>query len=451
MARSKLTDSFWGILGRRKAEEKPPELPNAVVVADSFEEGQVATALLRRFGFEASLSVGGEQALATLQARTPDLVYLDCWESRMSGTALIQLVAHYEPALPGRVIARAPGGAGGGMGRELLAAGVKTFVPQRLSVSALARAVTEATGRQVDRAVIAELEAGAGSGPPDAGRLEDGTVIADRYRVEGWLGRGACAAVHRVVDLEQDERELALKLRAEDAAVSDPDAQLRAEYEAGRLVEHPNVLRTHDFGTWQGRAWITLELLAGESLAVRLIEAGGALPVLREAVPLLVGATRGLAAAHAAGVVHRDVKPDNLFVDQTSGQVKLIDFGIALTPDFLDEGPPDRILGTPAYISPEQLRLHTRGTPASDVWSLGVVFYETLTGRRPFRAPDIERLLLRITQNPPTSPRKLNPAVPRKLSDLVMSMLLKGPLQRPRDCQAVLAALETSELIRDLA
>ena len=446
----RLSDSFLDLFGRKKAEEQAP-LPTALVVADSFEEGQAVTELMRRLGFEALLTVGGEQALARLQSGLPDVVYLDCWESRLAALPLLQVAAHYQSGLPARVIAHPPGGVRGGMARELLGAGVKTFVPARWTVAVMAEAVERVTGRPVDPELLAQLEQGDRSGDVPDEQLDPGTVIADRYRVEGWLGRGGCATVHRVADLEQDELQVALKLRAVDAAVSNAEEQLRAEYEAGRLVEHANVLRTFEHGSWDGRGFVTLELLDGESLADRLAAVGGALPVLREAVPLLVGATRGLAATHAVGVLHRDVKPDNLFVDRLTSGVKLIDFGIALAPGAQDQAPPDRVLGSPAYIAPERLRLDTQGSPATDVFSLGVVFYETLTGRHPFRAPDIERLLRRIASSPPTSPRKLNPVVPRGLSDLVMSMLAKGPLQRPADCQAVLRALEIDRVVRDLA
>ena len=108
-------------------------------------------------------------------------------------------------------------------------------------------------------------------------------------------------------------------------------------------------------------------------------------------------------------------------------------------------------LGTPSYVSPEQLRGETHGTTASDVYSLGVVFYETLTGRRPHRGRDIETLLMRIATNPPTAPAKLNPAVPRGLSDLVMAMLAKQARQRPANCADVLADLAVDKVLEGLA
>ena len=439
----------------RGGKDKGPERPNrpaltALVVADTFEDGQPVAAMLRALGLDVGLSVGGEQALGSLQRARPDVVYVDCWESRLGGLALLQVASHYHSDLPGRVLARPPGGVGGGIARGLLGLGVREFVPASLTARWLAQAVQEVTGSELNPELVRALIGDAVTPMANPDQLEEGTEIAGRYRVDGWLGCGACATVHRVVDVERG-LPLALKLRASYAAVGDAEERLRGEFQVGRLIEHSNVVHTYEHGTWDGRGFVTLELLEGESLSERLVKVGGALPVLREAVPLLVGATRGVAAVHEVGVVHRDVKPENLVIDEASGEVKLIDFGIAQPPGTPSEGPVEKILGTPNYVSPEQLRGETHGTSASDVYSLGVVFYETLTGRRPFRGRDIDSLLMRVATSLPTAPIKLNPAVPRGLSDLVMAMLSKQADQRPANCQEVLGRLAVDKLVGGLA
>ena len=435
--------SLWArITGKHKTQDLAPKpTKHAVVVSDLFEEGQAAVLLLRKLGFEATLSVGGEQGLTQLQGNAPpDLVFLDCWESRLGGLSLLQVVAHYHPQLPARVIARVPGGASSAIGNELMALGVRAVVPERMTPGALAEAILQATGEAVPRELIDAVDFSRRdrNAPRADEQLEVGTIIADRYYVMGWLGRGNCATVHHVLDQETGE-ELALKWLLPKPAVVNAAEQLHIEYAIGAQIGHPNVLRAHSEGTAFGRPFIVLELLQGTSLEDHIHEYGIPSPDLLP--PLLVSAARGLAAMHAAKVVHRDVKPGNLFLDSKTAQLKLIDFGVALAPGIT---PPDKkgtVLGTPAYVSPEQLQGTTPGTPASDIFALGVVFYEVLAGRRPFRGRTVQQLLGRIAKAPPVAPRKLNPAVPRDLSDLVLRMLNKEPSQRPTGRQ-VTAVLE---------
>src|SRR5690606_25877249 len=160
------------------------------------------------------------------------------------------------------------------------------------------------------------------------------------------------------------------------------ELQRRFEQEGRLRIAHPNVVRTLGSGACDDGAWIAFELLEGRSLAEHLAERGRL--SLDEAVSLARQAASGLSAAHAAGVVHRDLKPSNLFVTD-DGSLKIVDFGIARVTDrdtrLTATG---HLIGTAAYLSPEQARGDARVGPASDVWSLGVVLYETLAGRNPF-------------------------------------------------------------------
>lgn len=443
---AKRSSGFWRSLFGGKNQEEPQQevtAPKAFVVADLFEEGKEVADLLRRLGVEAELCIGGEQAMTRLQEIKPDLLYLDCWESRLNGVSLLQVVSHYHSDLPGRVIARAPGGAASGIGSQLVAMGVRTLLPKKLTPNEFAEAVAQITGHQVDRSLLdqanQQVQSLQATAPND--ELPEGTLIDDRFRVARYLGRGACAVVYEVLDEFYDDQRKALKWLSSDAPSHDAAERLIGEYTIGNLIEHPNVIRAHDVGSADGRPFVTLDLLEGSSLDEHLEAYGSPPPEL--ALPLLTSAAAGLGAVHTQGIVHRDVKPGNLFLDATSGDLKLIDFGIALLP----HAPEYRqrhhaVLGTPAYVSPEQLRGETAGLPASDVFSMGVVFYEVLAGRRPFRAGTVQQLLNRIAKNPPVAPRKLNPTVSRPLSDLVLTMLNKQPEQRPPTGNAVLKALQ---------
>jgi len=441
---------FSRLLGKKEAEpEAPAVLPPAIVVADLFDEGHEVTARLRTLGLDPHLCVGGEDAMARLQGAAPAVLYLDCWESRMDSLALLQLASHYHPDLPAKVIARVPGGGASAQGRELVSLGVRTIAPKRLSIGALAEAVEQATGGDIDPVLLAEAYAKYPDDDDDSleSDLKSGAEIAGRYGVLGILGRGSSSTVYEVIDGEStadstlDENTVALKLLLPGAPGDDPAGALLREFEVTAGVEHPNVVRGHDRGEHEGMAFITLDVVRGDSLET-WFEQQETLPAVGETFKLLAGAARGLEAMHASSMVHRDVKPGNLLVDEQSGLLKLIDFGATLLPDSEERiTPTGKIVGTPMYVSPEQLHGDTAGTPKSDVFSFGVVLYEALTGRLPFRGTNVNQLLRRITDAPPTAPIKINPDIPQPLSDTILRMLSKRPEQRPMNIADVLEAL----------
>jgi len=204
------------------------------------------------------------------------------------------------------------------------------------------------------------------------------------YRIEGALGAGGMGEVYRAHDPRLG-RDVALKVLRERESLE----RFEREARAVAALSHPNILAVHDFGSDGGRAYVAMELLQGETLRERLAQ--GPLP-LRKALEIGAEIARGLAAAHAAGIVHRDLKPENVWITRDGG-VKILDFGLArsLVPVVgrettqADLTVPGTVLGTVAYMAPEQVRGETAG-PAADVFSLGVVLYEMISGRRPFRA-----------------------------------------------------------------
>jgi serine/threonine protein kinase len=253
--------------------------------------------------------------------------------------------------------------------------------------------------------------------------------IAGRYRVEGRLGVGGMSTVMLAVD-ERLERKVAVKLLAEHLA-DDPTFVSRFKREAlaaARLV-HPNVVQVYDFGFDQATSqhFIVMEYVPGRSCA-ELLRDRGHLDV-EHAVDIVAQSCRGLDYAHRNGVVHRDVKPGNLIVSD-SGVVKLADFGIARATDQSSITQVGSVLGTAAYLSPEQARGDAAG-PQADLYSLGVVAYQLLSGRLPYEATSLSELALKQQRESPTPLDELNPRVPHELAEAVALSISIYPEDRP--------------------
>jgi serine/threonine-protein kinase len=257
-------------------------------------------------------------------------------------------------------------------------------------------------------------------------------LISGRYRLEQRLGDGGMAEVWLARDLELD-RPVAVKLLN---PAADPGRFEREAHAAARL-SHPNVCRLYDCGDADGRPFMVLEYLSGETLETRL-GAGGPLPD-DETRRVATGLAAGLAHAHAHGIVHRDLKPENVLFD-TEGTPKIADFGIAGVAGELTLTDAGTILGTAAYISPEQAR-GERATAASDVYSFGVILYRMLTGRLPFAAASAVELaqLHAFAEAPPIE--SLRPDVPPDLAGIARAAITREPERRPADGSALLAAL----------
>jgi serine/threonine-protein kinase len=244
--------------------------------------------------------------------------------------------------------------------------------------------------------------------------LAPGALLADRYEIRAHLGRGGMGSVYRAFDRVLDE-EVALKVqRMPSARGPEAERRFRSEVKLARQVSHPSVCRLHDGGQEGALRWISMELVAGETLAARLQR--GPLPV-EEVLSLGLQAAEGLAAVHRAGIVHRDLKTLNLMVDG-AGRVRLMDFGIAKPAAAGDTAAGGYAVGSPEYMSPEQ----ARGRPAdsrSDVYSMGIVLFELATGRVPFRADTpVATLLQHLEAEPPLAevPEPLRPVLARALA-----------------------------------
>jgi hypothetical protein len=268
-----------------------------------------------------------------------------------------------------------------------------------------------------------------------AGRFAPGQMLAGRYRIVALLGKGGMGEVYRADDLVL-EQPVALKFLPESLSANEAAlARFRGEVRIARQVSHPNVCRVYDLGEAAGQYFLSMEYVDGEDLG-SLLRRIGRLPT-DKALEIARQLCAGLAAAHAKGVLHRDLKPGNVMLD-ARGQVLLTDFGLAGLAGQI-EGDEVRN-GTPAYMAPEQLA-GEEVTVRSDIYSLGLVLYEIFTGKLPFESTTLAGLMQAQRESAPVSPstlvRELDPAVERA----ILRCLQAKPAHRPPSALAVAAAL----------
>jgi serine/threonine-protein kinase len=261
-----------------------------------------------------------------------------------------------------------------------------------------------------------------------------------RYKILGELGRGAMGVVYKAEDPNL-ERVVALK-----TIILEKDSEGRAEYQKRFLLEakaagkltHPHIVTTYDFGEVDGMAYLAMELLEGTDLRKR-VQQGPILPV--EAVEIGCQVAEGLAFAHQRGIVHRDIKPANIMLPER-GPAKIMDFGLARMRVADHKTSTGIVLGTPRYMSPEQIS----GQPVdqrSDIFSLGIVLWEMLTGRRLFSGTEMAQVSHSITYDEHVPPTRVNPELPPMLDFVVARALKKDPAVRYQDADELAADLHT--------
>ena len=263
---------------------------------------------------------------------------------------------------------------------------------------------------------------------PIAGIFAVGGLIEGRYKLLERIGRGGTSAIFKALDTILGDH-IALKAFLQPIPDEAADRRIRRELRMARELTHQNIVRVHELGSHQGFRYITMELLQGVDLRDKMI---AGLPMAK-GLDYLIQICDGLGAAHEKGIVHRDIKPENCFVT-TTDVVKLLDFGIAKVVSAPGATQSGAILGTPGYISPEQITDYSGVTHKADLYSLGMVAYEVLAQKTPFGSPDLMTLIRMHMDEVPRSPRELNPAIPEPLARTILRLLEKDPKQRHEDC-----------------
>jgi CheY-like chemotaxis protein len=403
----------------------------SLLVVDDDDTREALAELLRDEGYAVATAKDGAQALERLHEHLPDLVLLDIVMPRTTGLELLGSVRqrHSPAELP--VI-------------MMSAKGQSTDV-----VAALSQGANDYVTKPLDLPIVlarvrAQLRTKEASSRPDrpeasaADRIRPGVLLDGRFLLEERLGTGSFGVVFRARD-EQRQMPVAVKvLKSALADSHDALERLRRESRAARELRHPHAVEVYELRvTADGVAFLVMEYLEGQGLDVELREHRLLGP--QRAGELVLPVCEVLAAAHAQGLVHRDIKPANVFLQRTpAGEcVKVLDFGLAkpmgaaaLERNLTLAG---SILGSPAYMAPERLRNQPYDGRA-DVYSIGVMLYEMLTGRLPFVSADGDPLAvvtMHLTEEP-RRPRALRPDLPELVDAVVMQTLVKDPAERPQ-------------------
>jgi tRNA A-37 threonylcarbamoyl transferase component Bud32 len=269
---------------------------------------------------------------------------------------------------------------------------------------------------------------------------EIGTILGGRYRLVEELGQGGMATIFRAVDTQLG-RDVAVKLLRPEY-LRDPDfsSRFRQEAQNAASLNHPNVVSVFDYGEDPSGPYIVMEYVDGEDLAT-ILRRNGSLPP-SQAARIAAAVARALAAAHARGIVHRDVKPGNVLIGR-DGRVKVVDFGIARAVAEAQMTLPGTTLGSVHYFSPEQARGDT-ATNESDIYALGIVLYEMLTGTRPWEGDSAAAVALARLSGPTPDPALVRPSVPPDVAAITRKALAPLPSDRFASAASMADAIETS-------
>ncbi len=264
---------------------------------------------------------------------------------------------------------------------------------------------------------------------------------AGRYEIVGELGRGAMGVVYKAVDpvIGRAVAVKAIRLSEEGTGLSRPEllTRFQTEARAAGLLTHPNIVVVFDAGEEDGLYYITMELVEGKSLQA-LLDDGQAFPLPRT-LRIMEQTCGALQFAHERNVVHRDIKPANLMLT-ADDTVKVTDFGTAKILQFGTVQQTAHVMGTPSYMSPEQVK--GRAVDGrSDIFSLGVMLYEMVTGEKPFPGQNITTVIYKIVNEDPVPPRQIDPSIHSGISAVVMRALEKEPDQRYQSCREMLEDL----------
>lgn len=396
-----------------------------------------------------TIDLDGQSGLAIL-GNAPLLALLFAWHAP-SGHAFIS----YETAQT----------AGGEVASTATREEVRlSWLPQPLAVAALPLASmntgmmrsigalgTTSTSSMATVRMDAASPSSTGAAAAPAADLQPGQIFAGRYRIEQILGRGGMGVVYKATDTQLDET-VAIKTLPGDVMQRSPEdlERFKREIRLARKITHRNVLRTYDYGEADGVYFISMEAVRGYALSDLVGEAEGKRLAPRVAVGIARQICRGLQAAHEQGIIHRDIKPQNVLIDH-KGEVKLMDFGIARMAE-AHEGMTQQglIIGTPHYMSPEQVQ-GKQLDPRSDVYSMGVMLYELLVGHKPFESSSLTGVLAAHLTEKPRPPIDLRPDIGRGVNGVILKCLEKDPKARYADAGDLLQELDRWQIQQQAA
>ncbi len=400
-----------------------------LVVDDNEMNRDMLSRRLARKGYQVKVAEDGEQALAMVGEEAVDLILLDIMMPGIDGVEVLKTLRQTRSQTDLPIIMATAKAESKDM-VEALSYGANDYVVKPLDFPVvLARVQAQLRTKEAASAPA--------SGEPTAAEIEPGVVLAGKYRLEKLIGAGTFGAVYRAVHTELD-RELAVKVLQPSVTANEDSLQrFRQEGIAACRVQHPNAVAVSDFGvTETGVAYLVMELLEGRPLVDELTRGSKLTP--GRCLEIIEPVCEVLAEAHDADLVHRDIKPENIFLHQTSrGElVKVCDFGIA---KLVGEAVTEQnltaegwVLGTPAYMAPERITPQELGGKA-DVYSLGIMLFEMLTGRRPFLARNrdpMSMIMMHVNTEAPTL-GSVDPQVPAELEEVVASAMNKDPEERP--------------------
>ncbi|HEY2898948.1 MAG TPA: serine/threonine-protein kinase [Polyangia bacterium] len=273
-------------------------------------------------------------------------------------------------------------------------------------------------------------------------------LIAGKYQIERLIGKGGMAEVFAAVNVRTGKRVALKRINPALAATDEARARFRREALAAGRINHPNVVTVFDVVEHQGATCLVMELLEGETLSQLLLRTK--VLTAEVAIAVLIPALRGVAAAHAHGVIHRDLKPDNIFLckvnDNQRGEAKVLDFGVSkLAADGIDDvniTATGGLVGTPIYMAPEQVRGGRQIDQRTDVYTLGCVLYQMLSGRPPYQGEIYSALMVNIATQDPPRLRSLRPDVPVELEKIVHKAMARDVDVRFQDVSSFIVALE---------
>ena len=410
---------------------------NTLLVVDDEEMNRdVLSRRLERKGYQVVVAAGGREAIDTVAAQPIDLVLLDVMMPEVDGLQVLQALRrrHSQSELP-IIMATAKGESEDVV--RALELGANDYVVKPLDFPVVLARVESQLRSRATAAKAAAEPAGADDREPSPAEVGPGVTLAGKYRLDALLGSGTFGAVYRARHLELDHEVAVKVLRSVMSADPEALSRFRSEGAAACRLSHPSAVAVHDSGVTGGDvAYLVMELLSGVSLDRELSECGKLAP--RRCAEILLPVLDVLAEAHDAGLIHRDVKPGNVFLHRARDRevVKVLDFGIAklmgetatsqqLTRDGL-------LVGTPTYMAPERLN-NQDYDGRSDVYSVGVMLFLMLTGRLPYVAQggDLIALVFQHIKQPVPSVREHAPEVPAEVEAVVTRALAKRPEERP--------------------